>query len=87
MRGVGRNVGIDPFIDDLSSVDNMGLNCEVLVRINKQSPDIAGGLHVGKDDFDVDAGDQDIMFRYASNETEDAMPLSHTRWQLVWGRH
>jgi len=44
-----------------SSVDSKGLNyqdCEVLVRIKKQSPDIADGVHVGKDDLDVGAGDQ-----------------------------
>ena len=81
VRGVVRNVGFDPFIDDLSSVDSKGLNfqdCEVLVRINKQSPEIAGGVHVCKDDFNVDAGDQGIMFGYASDETEDATLLTHS---------
>jgi len=86
VRGVVKNIGFDPFIYELRSVDSKGLNyqdCEVLVRINKQSPDIAGGVHVGKDDCDDDVGGQDIMFGHASHETEDATPLTHsmaTRW-------
>merc|ERR1712139_574505 len=71
VRSVVAKFGFDSFVDDLSSVDSKGLSdktCEVIVRINKQSPDIAGGVHVGKDDMDLGASD----------ETEDAMPLTHS---------
>ena len=62
--------------DDFTSVDSKGLNY--------QDCEIAGGVqHVGKDDLDVGAGDQVIMSRYASDETEDAMSHTHTPWQHV----
>merc|ERR1719421_423752 len=80
VRGAVKGIGYDSFVDDLGSAESKGLSCkscEVLVRINKQSPDIAGGVHVGKSDLDVGDGDQGIMFGYASDETEVCMPLTH----------
>lgn len=68
VRGVILDIGYDS-----SDVGFDGASCAVLNAIGKQSPDIAMGVDA-KEDKEIGAGDQGLMFGYATNETDTLMP-------------
>lgn len=61
-------------------------SCAILNAIGKQSPDINQGVDRA-DPLEQGAGDQGIMFGYATNETEEYMPAAITFAHQLMQRH
>jgi len=72
IRETLKEIGYD---DPAKGLDYKTVN--VIVAIEEQSPDIAQSVDAAKVE-DTGAGDQGIMFGYATNETETFMPMSHS---------